>query len=171
MIPIRRIGRDDPLYPLAVGLRERVLLAPIGYDLARMEAEYPGYEDRFEHFVAVVDDHPRGPRVVGVVCLLPDEPAAGSSKLMQMAVDAQRRREGIGRRLVAEVERRAFGVLGMQRLYCHSREDAAAFYASCGWSAEGDRFEEAGVPHVRMAVEAESAASDGGRGGLESGAA
>lgn len=144
-----RIGRDHPLYRQALDLRERVLLQPIGLDLKGFRAEFPGVEERFEHFVAVVD-HPKGPRVIGCVCLLPDYPEAGVGKLMQMAVDPQRQREGVGRRLVVELERRAFGELSLRELFCHAREEAAPFYAGIGWQIVGDRFQEAGIPHFRM---------------------
>lgn len=149
MSRVQFIGRSHPLYPQEVELRQRVLLDPIGYSMDRFCAEYPGLEDRFEHFVAVID-HPSGRRVVGCVCLLPDDPEAGVGKLMQMAVDPQRQREGIGRELLAELERRAFGELGLRELYCHARLDAAPFYERNAWVRDGEVFDEAGIPHVRM---------------------
>jgi len=156
MIRIRRIERSDPLYEQAIELRERVLLRPVGFDFHGFCAHFPGYEERFEHFVAVVN-HPKGDRVVGVVCLLPNHPKEGVGKLMQLAVDPQRQREGIGRRLVAELERRAFGELGLTELFCHSQEPAVPFYAGLAWEAEGEAFEEAGIPHYKMVFRAEKA--------------
>lgn len=129
-------------------LRERVLLAPIGYDIEKFSTEFVP-EDRFEHFIAVMD-HPKGKRVIGCVCLLPNYPEPGIGKLMQMAVDPQRQREGIGRELVAHLERRALADLGLRELFCHSREDACPFYANLGWITEGERFLEAGIPHFKM---------------------
>lgn len=146
---IQFIGRNHPLYEQEVDLRRRVLLDPISFTMAMLEAEFPGAEDRFEHFVSVID-HPKGKRVIGCVCLLPNYPEKGIGKLMQMAVDPQRRREGIGRRLVVELERRAFGELGLTELFCHSREDARGFYEGLGWEVEGEPFMEAGIPHLRM---------------------
>ncbi len=146
---IQFIGRNHPLYEQEVDLRQRVLLAPLSFTMAMLEAEFPGLEDRFEHFVSVID-HPKGKRVIGCVCLLPDYPKKGIGKLMQMAVDPQRRREGIGRRLVVELERRAFGELGLKELFCHSRMDARDFYERLGWKVEGEPFMEAGIPHYRM---------------------
>ncbi|HYE03323.1 MAG TPA: GNAT family N-acetyltransferase [Phycisphaerales bacterium] len=140
---------SDPLYAQEVALREAVLLGPIGMDMAALEAEFPGYERRFEHFVAVLD-HPSGPRVVGCVTLLADHPVPGTGKLMQMCVDRQRQGEGIGRRLVAALERRAFGELGLTGLYCHAQLPACGFYEKLGWSYEGDVFDEGGVPHRKM---------------------
>jgi N-acetylglutamate synthase-like GNAT family acetyltransferase len=148
LIEIRRISMSDPLYPQECTLREEVLLLPIGYDIKRFKSEF-GVEDRFEHFIAVLD-HPGGPRVVGTACLLPNYPSDGIGKLMQMAVDPQRQGEGIGRRLVVAIERRAFGELGLSELFCHARDTAYGFYHSLGWEFDSDTFDEAGVPHRRM---------------------
>lgn len=149
MTRIARIDRHHTLYPQEVDLRQRVLLDPISYSLDQFAKDFLGFEERFEHFIAVID-HPSGERVIGCVCLLPDYPEEGVGKLMQMAVDPQRQREGIGRQLVAELERRAFGELGLTELYCHAREDAVSFYARMGWEVVGDQFEEAGVAHSKM---------------------
>lgn len=149
MSQIRRITREDPLYPQEVALRESVLLGPIGLDLPKFEAMFPGAEERFEHFVAVIN-HPSGPRVVGCALLLPGYPDPGTGKLMQMAVDPQRQGEGLGTRLVVALERRAFGELGLRELFCHARDTAYGFYSSLGWDFDSETFTEAGVPHRRM---------------------
>ncbi|MFN7021997.1 MAG: GNAT family N-acetyltransferase [Phycisphaerales bacterium] len=149
MISIRRITHDDPLYPQQCALRESVLLNPIGLDMAKFKAMFPGVEERFEHFVAVFD-HPAGPRVIGTASLLPDYPEAGTGKLMQMAVDLQRQGEGLGTRLVVAVEQRAFGELGLRELFCHARDTAYGFYHSLGWEFDSDVFMEAEIPHRRM---------------------
>ncbi len=154
MIRIRRITTSDPLYPQERALREEVLLGPIGFDMARFEAEFPGLEQRFEHFVAVFD-HPSGPRVGGCATLLRDPEHPDVARLMQMAVDLQRQGEGIGRRLVVAAERRAFGELGITSLYCHAQVPAAAFYRRLGWEEDGEVFTEAGIPHKRMVVSAD----------------
>lgn len=161
MITIRRITLDDPLYPQECALRESVLLRPIGLDVPKFKAMFPGVEERFEHFVAVFA-HPSGPRIVGCATLLPDYPEPGVGKLMQMAVDLQRQGEGIGTRLVVAVEQRAFGELGLRELFCHARDTAYGFYGSLGWTFDSGVFDEAGVPHRRMVfrpgpVEADSA--------------
>ena len=151
MVRIIRITPGDPLYAQEVALREQVLLRPLGLDFKRFVDLFPGYEDRFEHFVAVFD-HPAGQRVIGCVLLLPDEPERGVGKLMQMAVDPQRQGEGLGRRLVVELECRAFGELGLRELFCHSQRGAKGFYEKLGWARDGEEFSEAGIPHVKMVL-------------------
>ena len=157
MIRVERITQEHPLYPQEVALREQVLLKPIGYSMDRFVSEYPGFEERFVHFAAI-HPQPKGDRMVGCALLLPprDGEANAGGKLMQMAVDPQRQREGIGHKLVVELERYAFLRLGLKRLYCHAQLSAVPFYAGLGWVVEGDEFDEAGIPHLKMAFEAEA---------------
>jgi N-acetylglutamate synthase-like GNAT family acetyltransferase len=149
LIDYRRITTSDPLYPQASALREQVLLRPIGKDIAWFAAAYPEIDRRAEHFVAVLA-HPTGERVVGCVLLIPDYPERGAGKLMQMAVDPQRQGEGIGRRLVIELETRAFGELGLSEVFCHAQNSAIGFYERLGWATDPEEFLEAGIPHHRM---------------------
>ncbi|MBX3386549.1 MAG: GNAT family N-acetyltransferase [Phycisphaeraceae bacterium] len=160
MIQIHRITPDHPLYPQEVALRNSVLLNPIGLDVGRLQDLFPLLETAGEHYVAVFD-HPSGPRVVGTAMLVPNHPEPGSGKLMQMTVDPQRQGEGIGTRLVVAIERRAFGELGLRRLFCHARDTAYGFYSSLGWNFDSDTFEEAGIPHRRMTFENNPLETDG----------
>lgn len=150
MIELRLIDTSDPLYGQECALREEVLLRPVGYDVASFARAY-STEDRFEHAIAVLE-HPSGPRVVGCALLLPGYPDAQTGKVMQVAVDAQRRGESIGRRLMTFLEQRGFGELGLTTLFCHAQLPAVPFYERLGWTIEGERFEEAGIPHYRMAM-------------------
>lgn len=152
MIRIEMIQTDDTLYPQECDLREAILLQPIGYDMNRFRAEYPGMEESFEHFVAVVD-HPSGQRVVGCALLRPDYPEKGCGKVMQVAVDAQRQGEGIGRQLIIAVESYAFGRLGLGELFCHAQLSAVPFYERLGWRIDSDVFVEAGIEHRKLAIQ------------------
>jgi predicted GNAT family N-acyltransferase len=151
VIRIRRISVHDELYRQECALREEVLLRPLGLDLARFLAEFPGVEERAEHFVATVEVSGQE-RVVGCVELLANEPREGAGRVMQMAVDRQRQGEGVGRRLIVAAEVRAFGELGLGELFCHSQEGAVGFYRKLGWDEDSGSFLEAGIPHRRMAI-------------------
>jgi predicted GNAT family N-acyltransferase len=151
VVRIHRIMPDDPLYRQEVALREDVLLRPLGIDMARFLAEFPGIEGRLEHFIATVEVSGRD-RVVGCAGLLANEPHEGAGRVMQMAVDRQRQGEGIGRRLIVAVEVRAFGELGLSELFCHAQKGAVGFYEKLGWEADSEVFLEAGIPHRRMAI-------------------
>jgi N-acetylglutamate synthase-like GNAT family acetyltransferase len=142
---------NDALYPQECGLREDVLLGPIGYDMARFRREFSGLEERFEHFVAYVNLNGTE-RVIGCAALIPDEPRKGAGRLTQMAVNLQRQGEGIGRRLVVAAESRAFGELGLRELVCHVPVTALGFFHSLGWVIEEEVFQEAGVPHKRAVL-------------------
>jgi GNAT superfamily N-acetyltransferase len=188
MVSIRRISTDDPLYQQAVALREQVLLGPVGMDIAEYRRRAPGVEERAEHFVAVLD-HPTGPRVIGCAGLVVEEKAGadpggadraaeaptseqvggtGRGKLIQMAVDPQRQGEGVGRRLLAAVEARALGELGLEGLYCHAQETAVGFYQRQGWVAEPGDFMEVGLPHRLMTLTGSPRPEPGvGRPGLD----
>ena len=149
----RRITIQDDLYAQECDLRERVLLSDAGYSLQAYCDEQPGREERYEHFVAVLRLPEGEERVVGCALLLPDlhdEDGNPIGKLAQMAVDPQRQGEGIGRRLVIELEKRAFAELGLTELYCHAQVTALGFYESLGWSIDSDLFVEAGIDHYRM---------------------
>lgn len=151
MIRIERIHIGHPLYAQECLLREQVLLGPVGYDMDRFRAEYPGMEEGFEHFVAVVD-HPAGPRVVGCALLRPGYPTEDVGKVMQVAVDPQRQGEGIGRRLIVTIESHGFGRLGLREIYCHAQLPAVGFYEKLGWTADPEVFLEAGIEHRRLSI-------------------
>jgi len=151
MLRVARIDTSHRLYPQECDLRERVLLRAVGLDMDGFRAGWPGIEEQSDHFVAVTPQHRGGTPidvVVGCAMLIPAD-----GKLMQMAVDPQRQGEGIGRMLVAAVEARAFGELGITRLYCHARDVAVGFYQRLGWRVEGDEFTEVGVPHHKMVLD------------------
>ncbi|HRE90640.1 MAG TPA: GNAT family N-acetyltransferase, partial [Myxococcota bacterium] len=103
MIALRWIGRDDALYAGERRLRYEVLRAPLG--MAEGSEENPE-EARCQHCVAVDTD---GGEVVGCVLALPDRGDPTRVKLLQMAVAPDRAGQGIGARLVRELERRVQG--------------------------------------------------------------
>lgn len=160
MIRILRISMDHPLYPLECALREDVLLRPLGLDMAKFRREFPGVEERLEHFVAALDQQGK-PIVVGCAALLPAPDGARAGRLMQMAVDPQRQGEGIGRRLVVAVESRAFGELGLKELVCHAQVHMLGFYEKLGWEVASAPFVEAGILHRKMVIRQNEEAEEG----------
>jgi predicted GNAT family N-acyltransferase len=66
-----------------------------------------------------------------------------------MAVAKNRRREGIGARLLARAEDWARGE-DYRLIVLNARLGADGFYAAHGYLAQGEPFEENTVPHVRM---------------------
>ncbi|MFW6449210.1 MAG: GNAT family N-acetyltransferase, partial [Halobacteriota archaeon] len=107
------------------------------------ELEYDEYDDAAVHFVAYDGDEPVG---VARLRTLEDDRVA---KVERVAVLEPRRGEGIGRELMAAVEREA-GRLGVAELTMHAQTHAEGFYADLGYERRGSTFAEAGIPHVEM---------------------
>jgi len=163
VITVQRITTQDPLYAQEVELRESVLLAPVGLDLAGYVDLTGRAEDACEHYVALAP-HTGGERVVGAATLvLPsDDGSERFGKVQQVCVDPQRQGEGIGTRLMIAIEARAFVELDLPGLYCHAQLAAMPFYERLGWGVGSDVFLEAGIEHKRMEIAASRPAVDQG---------
>jgi predicted GNAT family N-acyltransferase len=85
--------------------------------------------------------------VVGTVSLRPLDEA--TLLLKQMAVAEDRRREGIGTRLLAHAEGWAHGA-GFLLMVLNARMGAEGFYARFGYQAHGEPFDENTIPHIGM---------------------
>ncbi len=128
MIEIRTVVHDSPAYWKTVDLRRRVLRTPLGLDFARDELMAEGHNIH----IAALD----GEAVVGVVILSPPG-KHGQAHLRQMAVAPEAQWQGIGARLVRELERIAAG-RGWREVALAARESAVGFYARLGYVVEGE---------------------------------
>ena len=74
-----------------------------------------------------------------------------AGKIGRIAVIAGQRGRGIGLqillRLLEEARR-----LGIREPYLHAQVQAVPFYEKLGFEKQGDAFDEAGIPHVRMSL-------------------
>jgi predicted GNAT family N-acyltransferase len=74
-----------------------------------------------------------------------------AGKIGRIAVLAGLRGRGIGTqillRLLEEARRH-----GIREPYLHAQVQAVPFYEKLGFSRQGDAFDEAGIPHVRMSL-------------------
>jgi len=139
--------RDD-----AFAVRRSVFVDEQGVDA---EIEYDEYDDPDAdavHFVAYAEGEP-----IGAARLRPTDggkPTAGSTegragKVERVAVAADRRGEGWGRRLMDAVEARAREA-DFDRLTLHAQTHVREFYERLAYDVHGEEFEEAGIPHVAM---------------------
>ena len=133
------IAHDSAGYRDLVRLRDLHLRQPIGL---RLREEDLAGEDRHRHFALIEDEE-----VIGGLIAVPLDPV--TAKLRQMWIDPDRRGQGCGRELLSGVESR-LAAEGVTSLVLHARESAAGFYARNGYHVVGDRFEEVGLPHLRM---------------------
>lgn len=107
--------------------------------------DWDGAEADAHHVVAYEDGRPIG-TARWRVSEWERRPVA---KLERFAVLPDYRGGGRGRRLVVhlmEEARRA----GHRTLFLHAQAHLARFYAGLGFETVGERFTEAGIPHVRM---------------------
>jgi predicted GNAT family N-acyltransferase len=119
-------------------LRTAVFVDEQGVDAS---LEFDGLDDAAIHIAFADRDS-----AVGTTRILMSGDVA---RVGRMAVDASRRRQGLGRRLVGaalDVAR----LQGAAEAVLHAQSHARGFYESMGFSAEGAVFEEAGIEHVAM---------------------
>jgi len=127
------------LYRRSLALREAILRRPLGLTLTEEERADDALR---RHFCATSHG-----AVVGSVSLKPLK--SETVQLRQMAVAEDRRREGIGARLLAHAEEWARGE-GYRLIVLSARLGAEGFYARFGYLAQDVPFEENTVPHIRM---------------------
>ncbi len=71
------------------------------------------------------------------------------AKAERVAVRSGERGRGVGRALMAEIERWAAG-RRLEGVRLNAQEEAVRFYRRLGYRTEGEPFDEAGIPHVAM---------------------
>ena len=125
--------------PLARPVRERVF---IDEQKVPRELEWDEWDDPSEHAVAC--DAAGNP--IGTARLLPD------GRIGRMAVLADWRGKGVGTALLRAMVDRARGRF-IARAVLHAQVQAAGFYRRFGFIERGGPFQEAGIPHVEMALE------------------
>ena len=105
------------------------------------ELEADEFDPLATHLVAIRDD-----QVVGTLRMLAHGDAA---KIGRVAVRAAARRTGIGGSLMERAAALA-RERGFAEIVLHAQVAVAGFYRRLGYVEEGDRFDEAGIPHIGM---------------------
>jgi predicted GNAT family N-acyltransferase len=121
-------------------LRDEVLRAPLGLPLS--EDDLKGEADQL-HFGLFDDDELAA--CVTAIALTTDH-----AKIRQTAVAAAYQRQGLGRRIVMQLEA-ALAERGFVSLSLHARSTAVGFYQKLGYETVGDEFIEVSIPHRKMA--------------------
>ncbi len=137
---IRAIEFGTPEHDEAIRLRYQILREPLGLDYT---AEQLAEEWR-DHHLAAFD--PAG-RMLGILILTPVSDLA--VKMRQVAVAQAVQNQGVGRALV-EFSENFSRQNGFSKMVLNAREVAVKFYLKLGYAVVGERFEEVGIPHLKM---------------------
>jgi predicted GNAT family N-acyltransferase len=146
---------DDPRFDDALAIRTRVFVEE--QDVP-MDREVDGLDGEATHFLlsdpepvatarvrphereASASDRPNGDQ---------REPRGGALKVERVAVLADHRGAGYGRAVMDAVEAYARRE-GYDEVVLHAQVPVVAFYERLGYTAEGEEFEDAGIPHRTM---------------------
>jgi predicted GNAT family N-acyltransferase len=139
---VRVVDADDAAYADALAVRHAVFVDEQGVPES---LEVDDHEGEAVHFVGYDDGV-----AVGAARLRASD-GTRDAKAERVAVRADRRGEGWGDRLMDAVEATAHD-RGFDRVLVNAQTAVEGFYACRGYVAEGETFEEAGIPHVRMVL-------------------
>lgn len=107
-----------------------------------VELEHDEWDEGAEHFLASLDGRP-----AGTVRLVVEHP--GEAHLGRLAVLPPARGTGLGAALVQAVEERGRERC-LESVVLGAQTQALSFYARLGYTAEGEVFDDAGIPHRWM---------------------
>jgi predicted GNAT family N-acyltransferase len=133
-----REARTESELAAALTLRERIFCGEQGVSF---EADQDGRDPEATHIVAVDDG-----LVIGTCRLLFRGPVA---RLGRLAVERDRRGDGIGAELLAEADRIA-SEAGSESIALHAQTYALPLYERAGYTTYGPTFVEEGIEHVAM---------------------
>lgn len=131
-------GQGSPLLQQALALRQEVFVLEQGVPV---ELEIDEQDETALHFVALQDGV-----VVATMRLLPYGDAV---KIGRVAVRLDVRRRGIGARLMRHGIEHARQI-GAGSVMLDAQVSSMPFYLSLGFVGEGEPFDDAGIPHLRM---------------------
>jgi predicted GNAT family N-acyltransferase len=133
-----REARSEDEVAAALALRSRVFCEEQGVSF---EADQDGRDPEATHIVAVDDG-----TVIGTCRLLFRGQVA---RLGRLAVEPQRRGDGVGAALLREADRVAAHA-GAESIALHAQTYAQSLYEQAGYEEHGPTFVEEGIEHVAM---------------------
>lgn len=126
-------------FPAISAIRSTVFQREQGVDA---DLEFDGKDEEAFHFLAYVNDRPVGTARIRFL-------DASTAKLERLAVLAESRKQGIGKQIM-QAAIAFLGEKNVSEIRIHAQEPVKEFYEQLGFVAEGDRFDEAGIPHIKM---------------------
>ncbi|MEV2274880.1 GNAT family N-acetyltransferase [Nocardiopsis sp. NPDC049922] len=137
--PLIRLAEDDHDRAVVFAIRGAVFVSE---QQVPIEEEWDERDVTADHLLALVDGVP-----VGTVRLV--DQGGGVGVLGRLAVLPKGRGTGTGVALVRAVEVRA-RERGLTTVELHAQTHALGFYERLGYTAHGEEFLDAGIPHVHM---------------------
>ena len=134
-----RLARTAEERRLAYELRHRVFVVE---QRVPVELERDEHDEGALHVVAL-----EAGETVGTGRLVAQP--GGVGRVGRMAVRADRRRRGVGERVLELLENLA-RERGLSEIELHAQAQVERFYLRAGYRAEGEHFDEAGIDHVLM---------------------
>lgn len=129
---------DSTLMKQALELRHEVFVVEQGVPV---ELEIDEHDEHAVHFAALQDGE-----LVATMRLLP---SGNAMKIGRVAVGKPVRRKGIGTALMMRGIGHA-ATIGYSAALVDAQVDSMPFYEKLGFEAEGEVFDDAGIPHRRM---------------------
>jgi predicted GNAT family N-acyltransferase len=133
-----RVARSDDEVAAALALRSRVFCDEQGVSF---EADQDGRDPEATHIVAIEDGV-----VIGTCRLLFRGAVA---RLGRLAVEADRRGDGVGAEILREADRVAREA-GSESIALHAQTYTQRLYEQAGYEEYGPTFVEEGIEHVAM---------------------
>jgi ribosomal protein S18 acetylase RimI-like enzyme len=127
-------------YGLECRLREEVLRKPLGL---RLRDEDVADDQNQLHFGLFE------PEIGLLACVVAVKLSPTKARIRQMAVSPAHQREGLGRRLMRELEK-DLRARGFSEFVMNARTSAVGFYEKLGYAVVGDEFVDLTVAHVEM---------------------
>lgn len=135
----RHVGSDAAVVEMAHTVRRHVFMEEQGVSEA---VEMDGKDDAATHVVLTDDETPVATARLRFV-------DASTAKIERVAVLSDYRGDGLGDRVMDAAERVAVD-RGATDAVLHAQVRVQRFYERVGYTAVGDTFEEADIPHVEM---------------------
>lgn len=104
--------------------------------------EFDGADDSATHILAYLEEKPVGTARMRFL-------DAQTAKVERVAVLQAARGLGIGKKIM-ETAIDFLAQAGVSEVRIHAQEHVRVFYENMGFQPEGEIFEEAGIPHVKM---------------------
>lgn len=138
---IEEVKYGSQRYQQTVILRDHVMRKPLGLSISNDDLSY---EKQATVLVAFEADTIVG---TGVYTLVDDSTA----KVGFLCVDTTLQKGGIGRAILAEIERR-LALSGIKKIYLEARVSVVDFYKTLGYQEYGEIYslKEAPIAHIRM---------------------